>query len=400
MQLKHTLKVTPFKNRGGTISFRVTGRLLGIKVEKNFKTSALAEEKISELVNAAGQGKSAPTRTVQTTLPMIEVLHEAENAYFRLQQAQPGASIRFAVDYYLANHATVVIDLTADEALEKFNAARRARKNEEITIKTSATVIQKFFNTQGISLISDITPDKVRAFVTDATLADRTVRDRHGILNNFSNYLQKNRHLAANLVAHLDRPNVKNDGVVTYLTVAQCQRLLDLAATEPAGRKRIRGAMLPYFAHCMLSGLRPDEVQRMRPDWNNHSFFNGVITGFRAKTQKPRHVELHGELPGILQQCQAASLAPGYFSRKAFERIQELAGLKAGDSPSLWANDILRHSYASHHCALNQNLDSLVKNMGNSEDVLHQSYLNMTALKAEGANYFKMRPANTLPSEA
>ncbi len=409
MLIKHTLKVVPFKNPGGSISYRVTGRLCGIKVEKNFKTSALAEQKIAELVNAAGQGKSLPTRTVQTTFPTNEDLQEAQNAFFRLQAAQPGASLRFAVDYFLTRNPTVVQEIAADKALDDFNEARHHRGTEAITRVTTTTVLNKFFKTQKIGKISAITPANVKAFVTDATVAARTQRDRYDILNNFSHYLEKNRHIAANLVAHVDRPTVKNDGTISYFRVAVCQRLLDLAATEPAGRERIRGAMLPYYAQCMLSGLRPDEAQRMRPDWSNHSFGNGVITGFRAKTPaKTRTVKMHDELPGILQQCQVAGLTPGYFSRKAFERIQELAGikpqgwapppkeadLKLADRTAVWDNDILRHGYASHHYALHMGMDFLIKNMGNSEDVLNSSYLNQTVLPAAGVDYFKMKPAN------
>jgi integrase len=299
-----------------------------------------------------------------------------------------------AVEYYLAHATVVVVDVEAEKAIEKFKERRTGRGNQVVTADITASILRKFVRDQKITRVSEMSAEKVKAFIFDTSIEVRTRRDRYDLLHNFSVFLIDEKHLAKNLTEGIDRPKVTNDGEVAVFKVAQCQALLDAAAAEPCSRQRIKGAMLPYFASCMLSGMRPDEVKRMKPDWSNFSFENGVITGFRAKKKQTRTVAMHDQLPGILEKCKAAGLAPGYFSRKAFEKIQRAAGVKSDGEESAWDNDILRHCYGSHHYPLHNDLGFLIKNMGNSEDVLKQSYLNFTVLAKEGAAYFQMKPAS------
>jgi hypothetical protein len=57
-----SLKIIPFKNRGGTLSFRVSRTILGERVQKNFPTQLAAEEFRDELLARAKQGDSEPVR--------------------------------------------------------------------------------------------------------------------------------------------------------------------------------------------------------------------------------------------------------------------------------------------------------------------------------------------------
>ncbi len=395
---KITLKIIPFTYPTGNQVWRVTGRILGRIVQKNFPTYDQAEVFMSGAIKAVTQGKNGPrTRLVQTIFQNDQDLHAAELAFSKLKAALPNGSITTAVDYYLEHCTAVVVDTPAAETVDKFTTAKRALGGQKITASVRGSVLKLFLRAQGIARTSEITAERAKAFVFDEGIAVRTRRDRHDLLHNFFEYLISEGHMAKNLMDGIDRPSVTNDGQVSVFTVAQCQKILDAAATEPGGRHRVRGAMLPYIASCLLSGLRPDEAKRMKSDWSNFSFANGVIVGFRAKVKSARHVRMHDQLPGILTACKAAGLAPGYFSRKAFEAIQRKAGVREivdGNEQSAWDNDILRHCYGSHHYALHADKGFLIKNMGNSEDVLDQSYLNLTVLKEDGARYFAMQPTN------
>lgn len=397
---KITLKIIPFTYPTGNQVWRVTGRILGRIVQKNFPTYDQAEVFMSGAIKAATQGKNGPrTRLVQTIFQNDQDLHAAELAFSKLKAALPNGSITTAVDYYLEHCTAVVVDTLATMAVEKFTTAKRALGGQKITASVTGSILRLFLRRQGIARTSEITAERAKAFVFDEAIAVRTRRDRHDLLHNFFEYLTAEHHMAKNLMDGIDRPRVTNESEVSVFTVEQCQKILDVAATEPGGRHRVRGAMLPYLASCLLSGLRPDEAKRMKPDWSNFSFANGVIVGFRAKVKRTRHVGMHDRLTGILTACKEAGLAPGYFSRKAFEAIQRKAGLRKvvdGNEQSAWDNDILRHCYASHHYALHADKGFLMKNMGNSEDVLDQSYLNLTVLKEDGAKYFAMQPTNTV----
>ena len=125
----------------------------------------------------------------------------------------------------------------------------------------------------------------------------------------------------------------------------------------------------------------------MGEDWSLISLENRVAQGFLPKTGAGRTVELLPPLDGILARCQAAKLAPGSWSRQLIEGLQKEAGLKKA-----WDNDILRHTYASHHFALHGDLGFLVRNMGNSETVLGQSYINRMVPRSEAEKFFHLQP--------
>ncbi len=418
-----TLKIIPFTYPSGTVAWRLTGRLLGKIYQMNFPTREEAEVHMSALLRAATQGKSGPaTRLAQTIFATDQELQAAELAHMRLKAALPHASLTTAVDFYLAMNTVVVTPIKADEAILKFNARRIARGNEEETTVTTGTVLRKFIGQKRpkkgqpppplkIKTTDQITRENVSAFIFDESVKRRTRRDRYDLLHNLFEFLVREKHMLKNLVDDLDRPIYKKQGNATIFALDQCQALLEAAATEPGGRDHpVQGAMLPYFAECMLSGLRPDEAQRLKPDWSNVIFENGVILGFRAKTGEDRQVAMHDQLPGILRQCKAAGLQPGYFKRAVFERIQRKAGVRIPvtlddgqtEEESLWDNDILRHCYASYAWAredkpefLTQHkMGFLMQNMGNSERVLKRSYINGTVLAPAGTAYFQMQPAS------
>lgn len=336
------------------------------------------------LIGAANQGESSRQRVATTTFPQDADLREAELAWQRLRRQQPQGSLVTAVDYYLANAGQVIRDGPSLEIVDQFIERRRERGNKENTVSVARAILRKFIAAEGVARISQFTHENAQKFVFDTTVAVRTRRDRLDQLFNWAEYLVKQRFLARNFVADIDRPKVTYDGVITTLTVAQVLALLQAAASEPVGRQRVRGAMLPYFAVCALSGVRPDEAKRLGPDWAWFSKENRVITGFRAKTtQKVRTVEIHPELVEILEYCRQKGVAPSQFSVKAFNGIRAKVGVFAN-----WDNDILRHTFASHHYAWKRDMGWLEKNMGNSEDVLKRSYLDQTILRSAGRKLF------------
>ena len=103
---KITLKIIPFKNRSGSLSYRVSGMVLGTRIQKNFPTLGEAEEFMNGLVRSANQVDSGRLeRLTPTTFSTDEALRDAEAAYRLLQRHAPGITLYDAVNFYLA-HAT------------------------------------------------------------------------------------------------------------------------------------------------------------------------------------------------------------------------------------------------------------------------------------------------------
>lgn len=391
----NTLKTIEFKNRSGSTSWRVTGMFYGKRVQKNFRTRALAQAYIHGLGAQSDQGEFSQPRVTTTTIDSDERLREAELAWVRLRRANPKASLITAVDFYLENAGMMIRNGQATVVLEDYLEQRLRRGNQQRTVDVCNSVLKHFLKASGTKEIKGFDRESAKAFINLVSrdrsgrpkpVSMRTKRDRYDQLHNFAEYLVAERYLSRNFMPEIDRPRVTHDGVVCILSVDQVVRLLQVAATYPVGRgkrKAIKGAMLPYLAICALSGVRPDEAKRLGPDWKWFSKENKLITGFRAKNSaSPRTVEIHDELVEILVYCQESGFAPSAFTVKAFNHIREQSDVR-----ELWGNDILRHSFASHHYAANRDIDWLEKNMGNSSDVLRRAYLNRLVVPNDGTSY-------------
>ncbi len=95
-----TISVNWFKNRNGSFSWRVDGRINGVRIRRNFKSpeEAAAEKAVVEI---KAEKASSDLRTVITPLSETQV-REAETLF--RQVAGHGRSLAFCVDYTLANY--------------------------------------------------------------------------------------------------------------------------------------------------------------------------------------------------------------------------------------------------------------------------------------------------------
>jgi len=373
------LKIVTFKNPSGRFAYRVTGTIHGGRVQKNFPSHEAAEEFMNGLLQSGDQGDSAPRR-VTTTLLREEDMKEAELAWGRLRKKHPEGSLVTAVDFYLSNAGQVIRDAPAEDVLVLYLSRRTMRGNQDATVAVAGSILRKFLREAKIVTISDCNQERASAWIFADDVEVRTRQDRRAQIHNFCEFLVREKYLSRNFVDDIEPPKVTHDGKVTTITVEQVLKLLQVAAVAPVGRKGVKGAMLPYFACCVLSGVRPDEARRLKRDWMWFSKENRVITGFRAKTsKKSRTIEISSELVEILEFCRKLGYGPSHFTDVAFESIRREAGVY-----DLWDNDILRHTYASHHYACMRDMKWLEKNMGNSEGVLLRSYLDQTVVEATG----------------
>jgi hypothetical protein len=105
MTHENQFSVRRFRNRNGVFSFRVDGRLNGVRIRRNFKTleEAALERAALEL---KGLQWASNLRSV-TTILTEEQVREAEAAFRRL--ADNGRSLGFYLDYALQHYPEPVI---------------------------------------------------------------------------------------------------------------------------------------------------------------------------------------------------------------------------------------------------------------------------------------------------
>src|ERR1700710_1211502 len=100
MNQENQFSVSRFKNRNGVFSFRVDGRLHGVRIRRNFKTQEEAAAEKTALELNAIQTKSGLQSA--TTFLAADQLREAE-AMFRRLTGRPH-SLSFYLEYALTNY--------------------------------------------------------------------------------------------------------------------------------------------------------------------------------------------------------------------------------------------------------------------------------------------------------
>ena len=102
-----TFTVSRFENRNGVISWRVDGRLHGLRIRRNFKTREEAAAEKATLELKAEQVASG-MRSVTTCLTTDQV-RDAEAVFRRLDGRMH--SLAFYVDFALTNYRDAVRDM-------------------------------------------------------------------------------------------------------------------------------------------------------------------------------------------------------------------------------------------------------------------------------------------------
>ena len=96
------LKLSTYKNSGGSTSDKVSGTINGERYQKNFPTLELAQRELDERMREFRQGHSVASCSVWTSLPDGPALSDIERAYGRLITKLSGAARTTVVDDYVA----------------------------------------------------------------------------------------------------------------------------------------------------------------------------------------------------------------------------------------------------------------------------------------------------------
>ena len=155
---------------------------------------------------------------------------------------------------------------------------------------------------------------------------------------------------------------------IRILSKEEIARLL-AAAEVYAG-----GSCLAAVGMMLYAGIRPHEVERLR--WEDVHLEAGVISisPQHGKTGGARHVTIHPPLAGIISRTRragSARICPPNWRRR-------WAGLHRAAGFPRWQQDVLRHTFATHHLTTFRNYAELQLEMGHrSATLLRTRYIAM-----------------------
>ena len=206
------------------------------------------------------------------------------------------------------------------------------------------------------------------------------------LLSAVFNFAERLGVVARNPAAAIGVPEVSEKEIVP-LTPSEGETLVN-TAREIAGERAALAAGLMLYA-----GIRPAEMARLRRADIDLQERIVCITPRHSKTGGARHVSVFPPLMRLMLAEDAfpefddEPIVPANWARK-WLRIRHACGwnLPAGKP---WQQDVLRHTFASHHLKLFRDIEKLQLEMGHSTTkLLFSRYVNLRGITKDAAEEF------------
>ena len=378
--------VIEYTNRGGSLSYRVTGMTRdGKQLRENFSSRAAADCRVAGL-NLEFLG-SQTTELPRLTKLTPEQLRFSEIACAKL--AAPGDLLR-AVDFWIAHSkeraASEAPDL--DDAFAQFE--KWVDATDELRPRSKRAllgVVRAFVNTTPNLKINDIAPERIHTYLTEglgAGISPQTRMNWKLGLSRFFSWCAElpRRWIPTNpckpIKLKLDRGEVPQ-----IIAVEDCQRLM--AESE----RYMDGALTPYLSVCLFAALRPSEAERLNWAGVNLDDRELHIAMQGTKTKRPRVVTLCETTLAWLRTCEGKPFHIANHRRHmdALKRRAGFAGRGGAGDLKTWTQDGLRHTGISHAFRRSGKYGHVAEWAGNSENVIRTHYASQTTTAATALFY-------------
>ena len=380
--------VTRFLNRNGVTSWRVDGRLHGLRIRKNFKTREEAGAERAVLEAKATQAASN-VRSASTFLT-DDQLRQSEAAFRRLADASK--PLAFYLDYALANYRAPEREVTVETAVTAYLASKKLEHERGMLsegqlkdIRVRLDTLKKGFPNKSLS---ELSRDALAAHCQRGNPKPKTFNNRRGILFTFFKFAFCKDWVAANPLEKVPHLRIAHRrGSAATLSAEQAEKLMRHVEQIEGG------AFVPFFALALFAGIRPcvrsGEILKLKPE--SVRLDTGVIhiEPEVSKVRMKRNVTIQPNLAAWLTA----------YPLKKFPIIpanlqHERASIaKAFDL----SHDIMRHTFISMHVAKFRSMGEAALQAGNSESIIRKHYLDLkTAAEAEA--FFGIMPSASAPA--
>ncbi len=285
------------------------------------------------------------------------------------------AAARFFVDHSAAGTSGQPIK----DVIEDLMRAKRAANRRPDTLKDAEHRLNRFSATFGDRPLGTITLHDLETWLAGLDCQSVTRDNYRRAVVGLFNYGTKRGLCDRNPALGLALSG-RDESMPSILTPKQAQDLLEAAVTHAPD-------MVPFFAIGLFCGLRPkNELARLQ--WSNIDFKGKTITvdPATAKRRRSRFVKMSSNLIDWLTSCRQTS-GTIFYSRRAFRRVVEKAGLTA------WEPDVMRHSFASYHLVKHGDANATALQLGHAgaPGVLFDHYRALAKPKAATA-FWKIKP--------
>ncbi|ATC63128.1 hypothetical protein CMV30_03685 [Nibricoccus aquaticus] len=361
--------VSRFKNRNGVITFRVEGRLNGVRIRKNFKSreEAIAEKGILDL---QALQSSSDIQPVQTSLAAAQV-REAEAAFQRLKGR--AKSLAFYLDYALTNYHDPALDISLADATDAYVVLREQDHRENnlshrqfTAYRCELRALKKAFPR---ITPSELTPSALIDYFKRGNASKKAYNNRRGLVGAFLKHCMLKDWVSKNIIDKVPhfRGVGHRRGSAPTLTASQCAEIMEWAEANAGG------GLVPFITLCLFAGIRPDlyqgEISKLKPE---HVRLDTGVIMVEPNVSKVRMKRTVTIQPNLRAWLQAYPLEKYPIWPNGFKRLR----LEFRKRFNL-THDVLRHTFISMHVGKFRSLGDAALQAGNSESIIRKHYLDL-----------------------
>jgi integrase len=310
---------------------------------------------------------------VGTGLPLHSVAHEFARAFDILG----GAHIVEAARYYKKHVDTDLPQLSVQEVVDKFYAAKQAEGVSAMYLKDIRGLLGDFARAF-VCPLSSVQPDDLRQYLNAKRIGLVSKANRRRLLVTLFNFAKAQSWLRVNeetAAEALGTYKIKRREVEIY-TPAEIVRLVGAADTD----------FVPYITLIAFGGVRREELHKGLL-WQSINFDRGyiIVPAAIAKTGRKRKIVMHENLLAWLSPYRVKS-GPIFAQdpQRRIAKVVKASGVK-------WKRNALRHSFGSYRMEQTKNEGQVALEMGNSPQVVKDHYFEIVDERAAKA-YWSIKP--------
>ena len=387
--MNHTeFAVSRFENRNGVTSWRVTGRLHGIRIRRNFKTREEAAAERSTLEIKALQAASG-LHAVATVLAEDQV-REAE-AVFRRLSGKPNP-LSFYVDFAVSNYREPEQQKPLSAAISDYVSAKAHEfEQNHISLPQMARIrwdLRRLQNHFRAKTVAELTVASLVTFLELGRPALKTYNNRRGIVSTFLKFCYLRGWIAENPVQRIPQHRIRQHrGLAHTFTADQAREFMEFIEGLEGGR------FVPYYALCLFAGIRPGvpggEITKLRPEAVNIDAGVINVSAEVSKVREPRKVTIQQNLAAWLRAypLERFPIVVGNFQKRRAKFAKRFN----------LTHDVLRHTFISMFVAKFRSIGEAALQAGNSESIIRKYYLDLKS-KEEAEEFFGILPQRTAPA--
>ena len=358
-------------------------------IRKRFKTSEEAENfaqiKSIEVKNQGTQSLDFTEAMKKDSLKAMSILKPF------------GVSLTACAEYFAKHEDKVDYDITVQALVNSFLKDSKASDVRPRTLQNYTHMLNDFSNAFGKLSVKTISHTDIDKYLLAWSDKLTSRKRRLSAISIFFNYLIKNGIVESNPTKKCERikvrdrkaPEIWNEIEVVQMLQYASFLFLPVMDARPYDNK-YPDALELYLAIGFYSGIRPQEILRLK--WKDINFKNKTIhiSSDVAKERKPRIVEIYDVLLEFLR-CKQNNYALDKSSNviplsskqltRRTNKLMKALGLN-------WKQDAMRHTFATYHMA-KYGIDKTRRILGHStNNIMFDFYIGLSENLEKEANRF------------